>query len=346
MAASPKGRSGGNKKTGFSYIVPAKRRATQYEEITLHTQWDPKNFAQAGWFNLDKNGNPPWREDSTRLKATDWWAYRDPHAEWFRPFVKRQADIGRSIEQSIAGAKRAGNFANFDAEWVDFLSKHYAAYRFAEYGLFLALCQAQREAGSDVVAQPIIFQSVEKDRHAQDITLYGMVLEAEIPGFSDSAAKDIWMNAPEWQGLRKIVEYLLACRDWAEIYLVVNFLIEPLVSTLLCRELIQRNAPLHGDAITPTIAQAAEADRANKRDSSKAFIQMVLDQHPDNRMIFSEWAEKWLPLAISAAQDLIPLFSLLKHQTLSGQAAYDNVYREFCDYLAELGIEEVLEKAA
>ncbi|MGB1906183.1 MAG: hypothetical protein ACPHN3_02560, partial [Spongiibacter sp.] len=73
---------------------------------------------------------------------------------------------------------------------------------------------------------------------------------------------------------------------------------------------------------------------------------MVLDQHPDNRMIFSEWAEKWLPLAISAAQDLIPLFSLLKHQTLSGQAAYDNVYREFCDYLAELGIEEVLEKAA
>ncbi len=345
MTALTKARAG-SPKSGFRYIKPAKRRATQYEEITLHTQWDPKNFAQSGWFNLDKNGNPAWREDATVLQSSDWWEYRDPNAEWYRPFVKRQADIGRSIEQSIAGAKRAKTFASFDASWVNFLQSHYAAYRFAEYGLFLALCQAQREAGSDVVAQPIIFQSVEKDRHAQDITLYGMILETELPGFSDAQAKAMWMDAPEWQGLRKIIEYLLACRDWGEIYVVVNCFVEPLASTLLCRELIQRNATLHGDPVSTVIAQAAESDRESKRASSKAFIDMILRQNPSNSQLIASWAEKWLPLAEAAAKDLIPLFATLKHNAVDGQTAYYNVHREFCELMAELGLAQVLESAA
>lgn len=336
----------GSQKSGFRYIKPAKRRATQYEEITLHTQWDPKNFAQSGWFNLDKNGNPAWREDATKLQSTDWWEYRDPNAEWFRPFVKRQTDIGRSIEQSIAGAKRAKTFENFDPSWTTFLQTHHAAYRFAEYGLFLALCQAQREAGSDVVAQPIIFQSVEKDRHAQDITLYAMILEAEIPGFNDSQAKSMWMDAPEWQGLRKIIEYLLACRDWGEINLVVNCFIEPLASTLMCRELIQRNAPLHGDPVSAVIAQAAESDREGKRASSKAFIEMILRQNAGNADLIASWTEKWLPLAEAAAKDLIPLFSTIKHNAVNGQTAYENVHAEFCEFMAELGLSIALENAA
>jgi hypothetical protein len=334
------------KKSAFRYIKPAKRRASQYEEITLHTQWDPKNFASAGWFNLDKNGQPPWREDATLLQATDWWEYRDPNAEWFRPFVKRQADIGRAIEQTIAGAKRARTFNNFESSWVDFLRKHYAAYRFAEYGLFLALCQSQREAGADVVAQPIIFQSVEKDRHAQDITLYGMVLEGEIDGFSDEQAKEVWMNAPEWQGLRKLIEYLLACRDWGEIYLVTNCLLEPLTSSLLCRELIMRNAPLHGDSITTVIAQAAEADRARNSEAVKAFVRMLLEQSPRNVSVISGWIQKWLPLVEDATTGLIPLFRTINHTVLSGEQAYANVRAEFENYISDLGLSQALEVAA
>ena len=80
----------------FRYFEPAKRRATQYEEVTMHVQWDPKNYASQGWFNRDINGCPAWNEHSTVLKASDWWAYRDPNEEWFRPYVTRQAAIGGS----------------------------------------------------------------------------------------------------------------------------------------------------------------------------------------------------------------------------------------------------------
>ena len=74
----------------FRYFDPAKRRATQYEEVTMHVQWDPKNYASQGWFNLDHHGRPAWDDATTVLKAEDWWAYRDPSEEWFRPFVNRK----------------------------------------------------------------------------------------------------------------------------------------------------------------------------------------------------------------------------------------------------------------
>ncbi|MEX1669221.1 hypothetical protein AB4876_09885 [Zhongshania guokunii] len=335
------------KKSGFVYIKPAKRKASQYEEITLHTQWDPRNFACAGWFNLDKNGQPPWREDATLLKATDWWEFRDPNAEWFRPFVKRQADIGRSIEQTIAGAKRADTCAAFDPSWTEFLQTHYAAYRFAEYGLFLVLCQAQREAGSDVVAQPLIFQSVEKDRHAQDITLYCMELESQIEGFSDARAKDIWMNAPEWQGLRRVTEYLLACRDWGEIHFVVNCLLEPLVSSLICRDLILRNAPRHGDVITSVIAQAAESCRENNAASTKAFIELLLKQAPEHNLaVIDSWLSTWLPLVEQAAEDITPLFSTLALCSTEGKDALATVKADFSALMTDLGLNNSVEAAA
>ena len=45
MGAESGARARTSKKTGFVYINPAKRKPSQYEEITLHTQWDPRNFA-------------------------------------------------------------------------------------------------------------------------------------------------------------------------------------------------------------------------------------------------------------------------------------------------------------
>lgn len=294
--------------SSFNYIKPAKKRASQYEEITLHTQWDPKNFAVQGWFNLDKNGRPIWNEDSTRVRVDDWWEYRDPAGEWFRPFVKRQADVGRAIEQATTGAARADSYADFTPAWVEFLAGDYAAFRYVDYGLFMVLCQAQREAGSDVVAQPIIFQAIEKDRHAQDITLYGMELERHIAGFSDRQCKQVWLESPVWQPLRRLIETLLAARDWAEINVVVNVLLEPLVSALFLRELVLRSAPLNGDAVTPVLVEGAEADRCLRRASTIAFVQLLLQQNPENRSIVDGWLTQWRPLVMAAVEALAPLF--------------------------------------
>lgn len=330
----------------FRYFEPAKRRATQYEEVTVHVQWDPKNYAVQGWFNRDINGCPAWNERSTALKARDWWAYRDPNEEWFRPYVSRQAAIGGHIERSIASARRAGLFSGFTPSWRAFLATHYAVYRFPEYGLFMALSYAQREALSDVVASPMVFQGLEKDRHAQDIALYGMELESAIDGFSDEACKRLWLESPLWQATRELIERLMGCRDWGEINFVINLIHEPLVAALFNTEFVLRFAPRHGDSVTPVVAEGAESDREIRRRSALELTRFLIEQDPANRAIMTAWLATWTPRACAAMRALSPLFEMVEFPVQSFAAAKARIETEWRALLSDAGLTPPAEVAA
>ncbi len=330
----------------FRYFEPAKRRATQYEEVTMHVQWDPKNFASQGWFNLDQNGRPAWDDKTTLLKAKDWWAYRDPSEEWFRPYVSRQAATGDSIARAIEGARRADLFGGFTPRWREFLATHYAVYRYPEYGLFMSLCYAQREALSDVVASPIVFQGLEKDRHAQDITLYCMELESEIPGFSDESCKSLWMESPIWQPTREVVELLMASRDWGEINFVINLIHEPLLAALFSRDLVMRFAPRHGDPVTPTIAEGAENDRQHRQLATVALAKFLIEQDEGNAAIMEAWVAQWAPRVIKAMTALAPLFKMMDIEVDTFDAASSRVTGQWRALMAEIGLKVTSEAAA
>lgn len=304
-----------SKVVSLRYLEPAKRRATQYEEVTLHAQWDPQNFATQGWFNRDEEGRPAWDAGSTVLKARDWWAYRDPAEEWFRPYVARQAALGSAITLATEGAQQADLFADVTPPWRAFLATHYAAYRFPEYGLFMALSYAQREALSDVVAGPLLFQSLEKARHAQDIALYTMALEDALPGFSDAECKALWMDSPVWQPTRRVIEYLMASRDWGEINFVINLIYEPLFATLFNRELLLRCAARHGDSVAGVIAAGAEKDRTVRQSAASALVRFLLAQDANNALAFNAWLAHWTPLVMDAVQHIAPVFVTLSTQT-------------------------------
>ena len=313
----------------FRYVEPAKRRATQYEEVTLHSQWDPKNFATQGWFNRDINGRPPWDEASTALKAEQWWAYRDPSEDWFKPYVTRQAATGNSITQAIAGATRARLFDGLLPKWQTFIETDYAAYRYPEYGLFMALSYAQREALSDVVAGPLIFQAMEKDRHAQDLALYGMTLEDAIPGFDEGRSKTLWMESPIWQDSRRVIEYLMASRDWGEINFVINLIYEPLFATLFNRELVLRAASRHGDTVAAVIAEGAEKDRPHRQGSAVALVRFLLSADSDNKAVMNGWIEQWTPLVTNATDSLAPLFEATDIQVQTFAEARQVVFEQW-----------------
>jgi hypothetical protein len=322
----------------FRYVRPAKRRPTQYEEVTLHTQWDPKNFAKQGWFSPSSDGRPMWDEGSTRLRAANWWGYRDPAQQWFRPYVEHQARQEEAIELAVEGAKRTGLFTELTPQWQAILANYYAAYRYVEYGFFLCFCYVQREALSDVVATPLVFEGLDKDRHAQAIALYGMDLEEAIPGWSDANAQTVWMTDPIYQPSREYVERLLACRDWGEITLAINLIFEPLVATLVTREFFTRFAPHHGDSVTPVILETVDADRRRNVAATAELVRFLLADTPANRTVLEEWVQLWGPRAVHAAHAFTPLFTRTEEQPSTFAAAWQRVTREYTALLGELGL--------
>ncbi len=330
-------------KREFSYIQPRQgRRATEYEELTLYIQQDPKQFAWGGWPILTPEGRPTWSEDTAAVRSSDWWAFRDPNKTWQRPYVKLQAEQGRALERTLETAKARGLFTAFDRTWADeMLALHYASCAFLEYGLFRAFSYAQREALAEVVGNPCVFNAADKIRYAQEISLYGMELAQALPGFSDSEAKSTWLTDPRWQGVRENVERLMAIRDWAEVIVATNAVFEPLVGEMVRVELFLRFAPLNGDSVTPALVASAEADWERNHRWTWAFLRFLVEDPnyaAKNRKVLQSWIDHWTPVSLLAARQLAPLFELPTVKAQSFANALGKVRQAQVAMSAEIGI--------
>src|SRR5437899_2975272 len=73
-----KGRRGEDPERSFQWYEPKKRRATLYEDVTVDTQPSVHRHLDRGWPVHFEDGRGLWWEGSTALRASDWYAFRDP----------------------------------------------------------------------------------------------------------------------------------------------------------------------------------------------------------------------------------------------------------------------------
>ncbi len=131
---------------------------------------------------------------------------------------------------------------------------------------------------------------------------------------------------------------MLAARDWGEINIAINLVFDPLVAALFARELMLRFAPHHGDPVTPVLVEGAEGDRAQRAESTGAFVRFLLEQDAENRATIEAWLETWSPGALEACRALAPLFSLPENPPENFESSLERVVGEWRKQLEGLGL--------
>lgn len=292
----------------FAYFKPAKRRATQYEDVTVDTQPSIHRHISSGSWALNfEDGRGTWSDDSTKLKSTDWYEFRDPAQLWERTYYQQGARLEAGIDAAVKAAAVDGLFEEVDPDWIAFCRDHLLVPAFVDKGIWLATASIGRDVLSDVLTHAIVFQAGMKQRLAQSYVLYGMDLEEHWGEFPMSDAKERWLSDPAWQPVRAYVERLHSITDWGEVIVAANLVFEPLVGSFVRRELLMRAASLHGDSVTPTIARAGQVEAQWVTDWTSAMIRMVLDdaEHAaHNREVLDGWIAEWEPQAQLALEEL------------------------------------------
>ena len=247
----------------FTWFTPRRRAATEYELYTVGQQSDPGQWLHVGWPIRFDDGREPYTASSTAIRCGNWAGYRDPAGLWQRPYVAAANHTEQALARLIPAGLSAGLGSGIDAGWLDpMLSRYYAAWPFVEYGLFLALCYAVREALGD---RAIAFQAGDRMRHLQDIVHLMFDLAEAREGFTDAGARDAWITDPVLVPARENIERIVSCRDWFEIVVAVNLVFEPIVGRLMKTEFLARNAPRHGDAVTPLVLASVNTDTERHR---------------------------------------------------------------------------------
>jgi len=289
----------------FQWFAPAGRRATLYEDVTIDTQPSIHRHLARGWPLSFADGRGTWNDASTALRCTDWFAFRDPGQQWERTFYQAAAAVERQLESALASAAEQGLIADFAHDWVTFLRTSLQIPAFVEHGLWFALATAARDCLSDAVATCVCLQAAHKQRSAQAIVLYAMDLEphlgCELP---IAAAREGFLHDPGWQPTRRYLERLAATPDWGEVIVAANLCFEPVVGTLIRRELGTRAAAASGDTVTPVLARVATQEWEWARAWTVALVRFLVSDEmhgTHNRAIIDRWLETWMEPAREAA---------------------------------------------
>jgi methane monooxygenase component A beta chain/propane monooxygenase small subunit len=326
----------------FVWVKAAGKRPTEYEDLTVGQQSTPAQYAFQGWPIRFDDGRDPYTEDSTVIRSSDWYAYRDPNQTWQRGYISGVHESEKALERSFEGAHAAGLFGFADQAWVGKgLAEHYMTYPFVEYGLFLALCYAEREALCDTATFSIVFEAGDKLRHVQDVVYYSFELAEAFPGFDDSGVHEAWISDPLWQGARKAVENIIALNDWMEVIVATNLCFDRLFGELAKVEYFSRFAAANGDMVTPIIIASSEADSARTQRWTAALIKHVLSDRTygsANREIISGWIEKWNRYSLDACEAFAPAFDQTPAKPATFQSVLNDVQAKQAAYLSSFDL--------
>ena len=308
------GRRGEDPMRSFQWYKPKRRRATQYEDVTVDTQPSVHRHMPREWPVHFEDGRGLWWDDSTALRSGDWYEFRDPGQMWERPYYQTGTSYEQLIEGAVRTARRERVFEDFTPEWVEFLRGHLQIPAFCDHGIWLALASAARDTLSDTVTHCVALEAAMKQRQAQAYLLYGMDLEEHFGEFSVDQARESWLRDEPWQPVRRYVERLRATPDWGERVIAANVCFEARVGLLIRRELLMRSVRFNGDILTQALSHVAQLEWEWTREWTAELVRFVLadaEHGAANRDVLAGWLADWDPLAEEAALAIEAVFAEL-----------------------------------
>jgi propane monooxygenase small subunit len=325
----------------FNYYAPKGRKATHYEDMTLDVQPDPKRYLLQDWIISFADGTPTYSEKWTAARSGDWHKFRSVDEEWERTHYQRQSTIVGMIAQAVENARRAGAPARIDKTWVKVLEKHLGAYKHAEFGMGTSLMHAQRYGYTQMINTAILTNASYKLRFAQDLTLYLGDIGVDIAGFDAEIGKTEWLESPIWQPTRRLAETIGGATDYLEKYFAVNIVFEPMVGELFRSGFFMQMAAAQNDFLTPTVVSSAECDYQRNLANTVELLH-VLATDPEhgthNVALFNQWLHAYGELAVDAARNLQPIWSLPRVKVAQFDAAFGSALERVGTIAAQLGL--------
>ncbi|MEB3100256.1 toluene hydroxylase [Ferviditalea candida] len=330
----------------------------EYEEVTVRQQ----PYLHGHYRHIfDERDYDIFDPRYTRLKSSDWEAFRDPKKYWYTTYTSDRKKMAEQVENNFSQAEEFHVIEHLDPSWVEAARTIYTPLRHLEYGESVQLQHVIRYALGTSIEQCSTFQSFDKTGRAQWITQWAMNMEAHHGDFL-GFGKEIFMSQPAFQALRSYVEEVLVTDDWGEVLVALNLTLDPLLGNLIYRD-FNRLALKHGDTHLAGLNYAiikqmdwhadwafalfgllAEERATSRWDYLKSLGYedwpgdyrwgMTLsdprntpEEPMHNREIINEWVGKWYPKAYHAVSQLSSLFERHNLQ-LNVQEALQAIQKE------------------
>ena len=272
--------------------------ASRYEEGVYDLQATTHFHYRPLW------GPEHWHFDEgrTAIKMEDWYKFKDPRQFYYGTYTIARANMHQTTERNFAFEEKRNMLANIDPSWREMIVNYLIPLRHYEWGANMNACSISDAGYGTAITSAAIFTAGDRLGIAQIISRIGMALSSGDGELLDEA-KTQWMEAPEWQGMRKTVEDTLVLKDWFEgllaQFLVMDGLVYPLVYNHFDTE-----GQKHGAAALSMLCEFMVDWNTEHNRWVDAVIKVAAKESDDNQALLSEWYRQWREVTVEALQPL------------------------------------------
>lgn len=274
------------------------KQASRYQEATLGMQPDA-NFHYRPTWDPDHEIFDPAR---TAIKMKDWYAFKDPRLFYYGNWTMTRARQQDSMESNFDFVESRGLISGLPIEIKDTALKLLVPLRHVAWGANMNNSSMCAYGYGTAITAPCSFHAMDQLGIAQYLTRLGMLLaDAE----HLDVAKQAWLQAPEWQDLRRYVEDTFVLTDWFEMYVAQNLALDGLLYPLVYNCIVDDYmASKNGSAIAMLTMFMSEwyVETAKWVD---AQIKTAVAESPENKALVAGWIRNWRDRASQALAPLV-----------------------------------------
>jgi phenol hydroxylase P1 protein len=146
------------------------------------------------------------------------------------------------------------------------------------------------------ITQPCLFAAMDQLGIAQYLTRLGLLLGGQ-DGLE--AGKQAWLEAPAWQPLRRLVEDTWVLKDWFELYVAQNVVLDGILFGLAYKEV---DAAL-SDKAGPIVSMLTRFQSEWFQDANKwvdSVIKTTAAESAANKDLLGKWYGHWRDRVLEA----------------------------------------------
>lgn len=288
----------------WSKLSGNKRRPSEYEIVTTNMHTRNRHRDQAYELSpapdLEMNNWYQKNVFDSALQHDDWEEFRDPDGLIYRVYTRMQDAQEDYIDGLIDEHDEIEHDKDLQPEWLDVMELLYTPRRYLQSALQMNAAYLMQIAPASTLTACAGFQDGDEFRWLSRIAYRTRELQNAHPdrGFG-TKEREHWEQAPAWQGIRELMEKVLATYDWGE-----NFVAGNLVAKIAVDETLRQlgaTGRQFGDPLVSLMADNQLRDSDRSRRWSTAAVEFC-SAHDGNNAVISGWIEKWMPLARNAIE--------------------------------------------
>jgi phenol/toluene 2-monooxygenase (NADH) P1/A1 len=272
--------------------------ASRYQEASYDIAPE-QNFHYRPFWQPDKE---LFDQSRTAVVMADWNVHKDPRQFYYGTYVQARAKLQEVTESNYAFFEKRGSAERMSEEVRAKIIRCLVPLRHAELGANMNNMFAFSHGTATVVNQGFLYNAMDRLGIAQYLSRIGLLLDGNSTE-SLTVAKEYWMTDPAWQGLRRYIENVLCVKDWFEVFIAQDVVLDTLLYDLMYRQF--------DDAITAQggsdLAMLIEFMQEWHKDTSRwvdATLKTTVEESEHNRTMIKSWVANWREKAIA---DLAPL---------------------------------------